>query len=412
MKRIVLLLLSAALLLALCACGREAEAPAAEETALPETTAAAAPVPPLSPAEAYRAVLTGETNFIDAYSGAPLQMTGGTFTDNDGRTTSAYRYVLVDLDGDRTEELAMHLREGRNRNAGFLVLRHQGDWVYGYSLPWDSFHELKEDGTMNVFLDSCDGVGGMTFTDTGWDYNLTVKREATRDADGNVNGLTCTVNGETVTEEAFRAARIAQEEKADARWYYLSLSNYDRLPQAGNLVDILSGDGVFYSRSCKAYMTLADEAALLSALNGVPAEAAQFSLDMDGDGETDAVVRFSDGSSLVLHEQDGVIQAIDFDYTMFKDLKADGTFSWGGRDQYYGSDHLRGTAKMNFDPDIWGVTEIHRKELNPDAGGHRYSVNMYPASQQAFEKALTNQAAKEDAAWLDYPAADYSELFN
>ena len=58
-------------------------------------------------------------------------------------------WAAVDLDGDGTAETVLQITDVGNDMGGYLILRRQGDRVYGYPSGWRTFWSLKTDGTFH-----------------------------------------------------------------------------------------------------------------------------------------------------------------------------------------------------------------------------------------------------------------------
>lgn len=428
MKKLFCLVMSMILALTLCACRREE--PVAEVTVTETMAATEAPteVPGDPVLEAYRQVLAGETIFIDVYSGAPLQFDSATHSvdDNWGSRVTPLSFSLLDLDQDGELELILRNREGSDFWRDYWVLKYRDGTVFSYETTYRYFDNLKADGTMEAesgeYVDAETdqlrndyGIGRMSFSDTTWGTEYIAKTEVVLTQEYDPISVTHIVNGEETTEEAFRSARRAQEEKPDAVWYAFSEENLARVGigdapycDSGKMVDILSKNGVFYERHHKMYMSLKDFAAVESARAEADVALTRVTaMDLFGGGEKDVVLWITqngeDAGALFLHNDHGVIQGLAFDHSMFNSLKADGTILWGGSELYYGASHVILEDPYQYQDDI------HRYHDYGD--GVEILVNGNPGSKEAFLKAMEAERAKPDAEWIPYPCEDPEELF-
>ena len=127
-------------------------------------------------------------------------------------------WAAVDLDGDGTAETVLQIIDVGNDMGGYLILRRQGDRVYGYPSGWRTFWSLKTDGPFlcSEWAGTKESVVSLRFTDGGYEQveHLTAEGEQ-------FIFTSFTVEGRQVTEEEWQAAWDAQEQKPDAWWYAL-----------------------------------------------------------------------------------------------------------------------------------------------------------------------------------------------
>lgn len=427
MKRITALLLCLALGLTLCGCGREEPAAAETTTAATEApTEAPTEVPGDPVLEALRQVLAGEAVFIDVYSGAPMQYDPATHVvdDNWGGHVTPVSFTL-DLDQDGNQELILRNREGTDLWLNHWVLKYRDGMVFSYETTYRYFASLKEDGTMEAEsgeytdgetgkLRNDYGVGRMRFSDTSWGTDYIAKTAVVMTENYDPISVLHTINGEPVTEEAFKTAYRGQDEKPDAMWYAFSQENLARVGigdaefcDSGKMVDILSKNGVFYDRNSKMYMSLKDFEAVESARAGAEVALTKVTaMDLFGGGEKDAVLWITqngeDAGALFLHNNHGVVQGLAFDYSMFNCLKSDGTILWGGSELYYGASRVILEDPYQYQDDI------HRYHDYGD--GIDILVNGNPGNEQSFLKAMEAERAKPDAEWVPFPCEHAEEL--
>lgn len=214
----------------------ETAAPTVAATVTPETTAATDPTSAYSEEEvlaAYRGTLSGE-KFLDIDSGLSLTINTGNQTLTDYVTNTTYtlsKFLLLDLDGDGTQELMLWLSTSSEECAGYRILRYTGSEVLGYGLPYRSFDKLKEDGTY-LYRDSdyASGIGRIEFREDGCDFRYSAVYKAGTDDAGNVIAYHAEVDGQEVTQEEYEAAYAHHLEKPNAVWLDYDSAN---LRQAG-----------------------------------------------------------------------------------------------------------------------------------------------------------------------------------
>lgn len=401
MKQISAILLCAALALSLLGCSQP-EPPVTEPTpGTAETPTETAPVltKDEQAMEAYRAVLTGEEKFVDLYSGAPLAVVDGSITDNFDSTSTASRFTLVDLDGDGVRELILWMRDDTDPKSGFWVFRHQDGVVWGGSLTYRNFEQLKQDGTFRLSSSASEtGLGRMRLSADGWYSEFIAKSVAEYDEDSNIVSEQWFVEGEPAESSDFLLLYGAQADKPNAVWTLFTNAN---LCSAGirvtdapekalsseeiqqKFIDILTRDGVFYSRGDQKATTLAEDCSSASVWIGAPVTISQAAaVDMDGDGILEVILQIvinggNQEGVWVLHYQDGEVQGQHYYTRQLGSIKQDGSFHWSG------SASNSGAARLVFGAD-WTKEAV--------------STASYDA--------------QADICWMNYPSDDYSGLFH
>lgn len=253
MKKIYLPVLSVLLMLLLCACSplpgeTIATVSPPEQATQDDPSAAIVPmtVPVTVPTEAatvsaedqqavteaFREVLAGGS-FTDSFSGIPLQLdtSDNTISDPFGVVATPIHFLLLDLDGDGTQELLLWLRVGQDEYGGFWVMRYEGGHVVGYSMTYRNFDKLKQDGSYQVSNSPEDyGIGRIQFAEDSWEFIYTARYKAALYGDGSVAEYACTIDGAPGTLEEFNTAFDRHCEKPNAVWLEYTREN---LVQAG-----------------------------------------------------------------------------------------------------------------------------------------------------------------------------------
>ena len=195
----------------------------------PHETVADPEEPPLTLEDnTYKSVLLGKSNFICP----PLSSTGGLNISEIGRAVtvdesaavSATKFAVLDLDGDGEDEVVLWLQNG-TYDCGFEVLHSQNGEIYGYTLWYREFMELKTDGTFVFSGGAADsGIGKISFSEIGYNINKQAYSQSEYNAE---NELTVQyfIDNESCSESEFHDMLNAQEQKANVEWYDLSESN-------------------------------------------------------------------------------------------------------------------------------------------------------------------------------------------
>lgn len=402
MKRLITLILCAALALSLCACGRASSA----ETAPVAEVAADDPV-----IKAFRAVLAGADPFTSAFSGATLRVANDTIPNETGFPTLVRKLALLDLDSDGVRELILQMDAVDTRDTfGYWILRYQEDKVLGYDLNYTTFDQPKMDGTFSRDEGGLSGIGSMRFTEAGWEMDYEVMSKKTLDANYSVISQEYFIDGQSATAQEASDIYDKQMAKPDVKWYFFSMKNFERavLSSSSNLEEILSGKGLFYSQGDQMLLTAENYCRIHTAFDGesisIPRAAV---LDMDGDGVMEAVLELTSGGAncgmVVLHEQKGQIVGVAFDSQAVTSLKTDGTFGLAG-----GTFTRNIVSKIEFGPAYWSDVRLLREENT--GSGSAYFIGATTATEAEFEKALAEQNAKEDAQWAAFPCENPAEL--
>lgn len=163
----------------------------------------------LSIGESYKAILLGNGHFISTdlhNKGLSLQDIGEAVTDDDSITVKATQFTIIDLDDDGESEIVLWIQINGISDYGFEILHYQEGAVYGYTLPYRAFMNLKTDGTFLFSGGASDsGIGKLKLSEDGY----TVEN----------------IIDEAYSEEEFDTAMNQQEIKQDVDWYDLSVNN-------------------------------------------------------------------------------------------------------------------------------------------------------------------------------------------
>ncbi len=122
-------------------------------------------------------------------------------------------------------------------------------------------------------------------------------------------------------------------------------------------MEILSGEGMFYSTGYQKELTLQDYLNVFSAQTGTQASVPQYTiLDMDSDGVPELLLwlrlgEYHDYGTLLLHRNKDRWEEHTFSYRQMFDLKADGSFAVSGSD-------ADGYAMLLFIGTGWQYLEI------------------------------------------------------
>jgi len=183
---------------------------------------------PFSVEESYRAILLGDGAFISAdlqNRELSLANIGEAVTDDDSVRVKASQFAIVDLNGDGENEIVLWIKINDNLDYGFEILYGRDKEIYGYTLSYREFMDLKADGTFLYSGGAYDtGIGRLQLSGNGYTIEELCRSTSQYDSD-NVLTVQYFENGEPCSEEEFDNALLRQEEKTDVAWYELTEEN-------------------------------------------------------------------------------------------------------------------------------------------------------------------------------------------
>ena len=173
-------------------------------------------------------VLDGERTFISAYTDRVCGINDlRSFYYGDDQYLSTVivldRLAIVDLDRDGLNELVVspavvapdYYDPEIVYSVGYLILRRQGDEVYGYATSYRAFSRIKADGTFYWSSGAANwGTASARFSDDGFEADSITWCQPTDTGDE-----LYFVNGRKATREEFEAAISAQNAKPEPTWY-------------------------------------------------------------------------------------------------------------------------------------------------------------------------------------------------
>ena len=138
------------------------------------------------------------------------------------RNVTVSKVAIIDLDRDGLNEMVVwpSLNGDDSIEAvsvpGYLILRRQGDTVYGYNPPYRGFYQLKADGTFGWSSSAFEGgIASMSFDGDQYELN----NISWFDIVGDAQLDRYFVEGRKATREEFLAADDAQKAKHEPTWY-------------------------------------------------------------------------------------------------------------------------------------------------------------------------------------------------
>lgn len=200
----------------------------ADKESEPSGTEEAAKESEISEEDSFQSVLRGDKDFTCtdlADKRLNIEEIGQAVTDDDSVTVSAEKFTVIDLDDDGEKEMVLWLQINNISDYGFEVLHAQGGEIYGYTLSYREFMNLKTDGTFTFSGGAADlGIGKMIFS--GMEYNIDKQVYSSSEYDAeNELIVQYFTDGVSCSADEFDEAMDSQEQKADVKWYDLSEEN-------------------------------------------------------------------------------------------------------------------------------------------------------------------------------------------
>lgn len=184
----------------------------------------------LSPEESYRAVLLDNGNFISTdlqNKKLNLSEIKKVVTDDEDITASVSKFTIADLSSNGENEVILWIQINGVSDFGFEILQYKDGDVYGYTLSYREFMNLKTDGTF-IFSSGVanSGIGKLIFSENGYTVDKLYYSEGQYDSNNEFK-IQYFANGEVCSEEEFNDAMSRQEEKTNVKWYDLSSKSVD-----------------------------------------------------------------------------------------------------------------------------------------------------------------------------------------
>jgi len=203
------------------------------EQTLPVSSAITlSPAPPSnSHMDAYKSVFQKKAKFFstDARKELDISQLNHVVSSDNSVNAEISKFAVIDLDNDGTPEVVLSLTVNKNDYFGFEVFRYQDGVVYGYTLWYRSFMELKDDGTFSYSGGAADhGFGTIMFTKDGYTINEITYSESGIGT-GNNETVSYFVNRESASQEDFLSAVSKQDEKPGVIWYDFTDDNIETL---------------------------------------------------------------------------------------------------------------------------------------------------------------------------------------
>lgn len=184
-----------------------------------------------SPMSEYQSILQNKSHFfnVDAKKDLNINQLNEAVSDDSSVKVEVRKFTIVDLDKDDQQEVILWLAVNNNDDFGFEVLSYQDGVIYGYTLTYRAFMNLKDDGTFSFSSGAMDyGVGTLEFTDEGYTVDMISYSESDYDSNNDPD-ISYFVNHESATEEDFLLAINKQSEKTGVVWYDLTDDNIESL---------------------------------------------------------------------------------------------------------------------------------------------------------------------------------------
>ncbi|MDE5748888.1 MAG: hypothetical protein K2I21_15095 [Acetatifactor sp.] len=124
--------------------------------------------------ERYKAILLEDGDFVNIDHGDEdrklnIENIKEVVSDEDWVTARVTKFTIIDLDGNGEDELVLWIQANEDLDYGFEILFYQDQEVYGFTLPYRAFIDLKTDGTFDYSGGMYDqGTGRLQFSERGY----------------------------------------------------------------------------------------------------------------------------------------------------------------------------------------------------------------------------------------------------
>lgn len=175
----------------------------------------------------FQSVLRGNTPFFstDIAQSLNINELNRAVSDDNSVITKAIKFAVVDLDNDGTPEVVLWLKVNENDIFGFEILRQQGGQIYGYTLTYRSFMDLKQDGTFSFSSGATDnGFGTIAFSDRDYTISEVAYSQSAYDANNELT-ISYFINGQVASENEYLSATQQQNGKQPVSWFDFTSEN-------------------------------------------------------------------------------------------------------------------------------------------------------------------------------------------
>lgn len=170
--------------------------------------------------EMYRSVLQDGAAFYNTFYQEEMTMEQFTKSCNGGDQSGAEvsEFTIVDLDCDGQTEVILKLLNSNDDPFVYEILRCQDDIVYGYSLPYRCFQQLKSDGSFYFSSGIVDnGFGTIQFDADIYTITKVAYSQSNYDEFNNFS-ISFFVDGKNVSERVYYD-KLAELCHTKAWWY-------------------------------------------------------------------------------------------------------------------------------------------------------------------------------------------------
>lgn len=175
---------------------------------------------------AYKAVMLNGATYTDTYDDKARSISN-LLHDEDDNHDKIEQFLVMDLDRDGIPALLLQLHIGGYEYAT-KILHYQDGVVYGYLFGIRQFSKLKTDGTFSYNDSSSDfGFCTVEFNKRAYAVNKVAYSERVYDAAITSRGVSCFINGQPATDQAFYSLLNKQYAKQDAPWIAYSTDNVE-----------------------------------------------------------------------------------------------------------------------------------------------------------------------------------------
>lgn len=175
-----------------------------------------------------RSILDGEAPFFSTGSQKSLYISElNQMVSSDSKVTADIKsFAVIDLDDDGLPEVVLWLLINGNDFSGYAILHYQNEEIYGYSIYYRGFNNLKKDGTFSFSSGAADsGIGKLTFDDQTCTIDKYAYSESMWDSSG--QHISYVLFGKKASREEVENEWKKHGAKEDVIWYDFTDENVE-----------------------------------------------------------------------------------------------------------------------------------------------------------------------------------------
>lgn len=179
----------------------------------------------------FKAILQDEATFYSTGAGKDIKISqiNQAVSSDDSVVAEVSRFTVLDLDGDGTMEMVLQLTVNGNEYYGFEALHEHDDIIYGYTLWYRGFRDLKTDGAFYFSSSAANHGWGVLRFDGKELVEIRKAEQASVYDEDDTQAMEYFVDGEKATKDDYSKAMSPFYGKSLASWYEFNNDNFEKL---------------------------------------------------------------------------------------------------------------------------------------------------------------------------------------